>query len=290
MSPSTSQSLPTGKDPPGTSNTASPITSPRLPYASMQPSQVQETPEPAMSSRPPFAPFFTLVDDATTSTTHHPINVRYIFSDDDDQDLTDDYLAALSGPSPNSSSITHSDSSNPSLASSSRHQQRGAHTGDPKEPEHRTIILDLDATGTTVTAAHSLSPSWQVLSASITKAPTWESGRPTAEADDAEAGAARFMLRLEGTKGRDEGMRERVRGVWRENPRDVRAEDFGVLMEEFEKKMRVLKTVVDSGKDTFGVEEGEGEHGDGDEHEHEGEYEGEHKEEREAEGEGAPRE
>ncbi|KFZ14732.1 hypothetical protein V502_05927 [Pseudogymnoascus sp. VKM F-4520 (FW-2644)] len=256
MSPSSSQSLPTGKDPPGgTTNTTRPssIVSPRLPYATLQPSQAQEAQEATNMARPPFAPFFTLVDDATSSSTHHPINVRYIFSDDDDQDLTDDYLAAISGdPSQSSSNITHSESS--SLTSSSRHQQR-APPRDPRDPQHRTILVDLDATGTAVTSAQSLSSSWQILSASVTKAPTWESG-PTAEDD---AGSARFMLRLEGTRGRDEGMAERVRGMWREDPGDVRAEDFQVLMEEFERKMRVLKTVVETGDETLGVEEGEGE-------------------------------
>ncbi|KFY36876.1 hypothetical protein V494_04952 [Pseudogymnoascus sp. VKM F-4513 (FW-928)] len=269
MSPSSSQSLPAGKDPPDTTNPASPVTSPRLPHAPLQPSGTQDAQDSTMA-RPPFTPFFTLVDDATTSSTHHPVNVRYIFSDDD-QDLTDDYLAAISSPSPNSSShITHSDSS--SLTTSSRHHQPS--NRDPREPEHRTILVDLDATGTAVAAAHSLSSSWQVLSASITKAPTWESG-PAAEDEEGGAGAARFMLRLEGTKGRDEGMRERVRGMWREDPGDVRAEDFQVLMDEFEKKMRVLKTVVDSGNEALalGVEEQQDEGHDEDEGENEEEGE-----------------
>lgn len=209
-----------------------------------------------MASRPPFTPFFTLVDDATSSSTHHPINVRYIFSDDDDQDLTDEYLAAISSdPSQSSSNITHSESS--SLTSSSRHQQR-APPRDPRDPEHRTILVDLDATGTAVTSAQSLSSSWQILSASVTKAPTWESG-PTAADAEGDGGSARFMLRLEGTRGRDEGMAERVRGMWREDPGDVRAEDFQVLMEEFERKMRVLKTVVETGEETLGLEERDGE-------------------------------
>ncbi|OBT86296.1 hypothetical protein VE02_05596 [Pseudogymnoascus sp. 03VT05] len=289
MSPSTSQSLPTGKDPPDntTHPAASPVNSPRLPYASLlQPSQLPPEPEQdrIMAPRPAFTPFFTLVDDATSGSTHHPVNVRYIFSDDD-QDLTDEYLAAISSaPSPHSSShITHSSESS-SFTSSSRHQQRIPSGGEPREPEHRTLLLDLDASGTAVTAFHSLSPSWQLLSASITKAPTWESG-PTAADDGEDEGAARFMLRLEGTKGRDEGMRERVRGVWRDPGEGVRAEDFQVLVEEFERKMRVLKRVVETGRDGLGLEEGEEEQedGEGGEGEHEEEGEGEKDEPRERE-------
>ncbi|KFY79623.1 hypothetical protein V499_01378 [Pseudogymnoascus sp. VKM F-103] len=287
MSPSTSQSLPTGKDPPDNAAhpASSPITSPRLPYASLQPSQqAPEEPqhqESTMAPRPAFTPFFTLVDDATSGSTHHPVNVRYIFSDDD-QDLTDEYLAAISSaPSPQSSShIAHSSESS-SLTSSSRHQQqqRIPSGSEPREPEHRTLLLDLDETGTAVTAFHSLSPSWQLLSASITKAPTWESG-PAAADDGEDEGAARFMLRLEGTRGRDEGMRERVGRVWREPGEGVRAEDFQVLVEEFERKMRVLRTVVDTGRDSLGLDDEEEEGEDG------GDGEGEHEEEVEGEGEG----
>ncbi|OBT78273.1 hypothetical protein VF21_03060 [Pseudogymnoascus sp. 05NY08] len=284
MSPSTSQSLPTGKDPPAdtTNPAASPVTSPRLPYASLQPSQLAQEPEQnrIMAPRPAFTPFFTLVDDATSGSTHHPVNVRYIFSDDD-QDLTDEYLAAISSaPSPHSSShIAHSSESS-SFTSSSRHQQqqRIPSGGEPRQPEHRTLLLDLDASGTAVSAFHSLSPSWQLLSASITKAPTWESG-PTVADDGEDEGAARFMLRLEGTKGRDEGMRERVRGVWRDPGEGVRAEDFQVLVEEFERKMRVLKRVVETGRDGLGLEEDELEDEGGDEQvgeqQHEDEGEGE---------------
>ncbi|KFY88888.1 hypothetical protein V498_06621 [Pseudogymnoascus sp. VKM F-4517 (FW-2822)] len=280
MSPSTSQSLPTGKDPPGASTTTttrpSSIASPRLPYAALQPSQQAQEAQEAMPARPPFTPFFTLVDDASSSSTHHPVNVRYIFSDDDDQDLTDDFLAAISGePSPQSSS--HIMQSSSSITSSQRPSAR-----DAREPEHRTILVDLDATGTAVTSAHSLSSSWQVLSASVTKAPTWESGPTAADNNEEDGASARFMLRLEGTKGRDERMRERIRGVWKGGGR---AEDFQVLVEEFERKMRVLKTVVDTGKDTLGGDEPEDGVEDDREHEHEHEHEGEGEKEGDGEGE-----
>ncbi|OBT40353.1 hypothetical protein VE00_09201 [Pseudogymnoascus sp. WSF 3629] len=283
MSPSSSQSLPAGKDPPAGTSTAnpvaSPVTSPRLPYASIQPSQLAQEPqqESIMAPRPAFTPFFTLVDDATSGSTHHPVNVRYIFSDDD-QDLTDEYLAAISSaPSPHSSShIAHSSESS-SFTSSSRHQQQRIPSGaEPREPEHRTLLLDLDASGTAVTSFHSLSPSWQLLSASITKAPTWESG-PTAADDGEDEGAARFMLRLEGTRGRDEGMRERVGRVWREAGEGVRAEDFQVLVEEFERKMRVLRRVVETGGEGLGLDGGEVEVEDG--REGEGGHEQQHEEE-----------
>jgi hypothetical protein len=68
-------------------------------------------------------------------------------------------------------------------------------------------------------------------------------------------------------------MREKVKGMWREDPGDVRAEDFQVLVEEFERKMRVLKTVVEAGGEVVGVEERGGEGQD------EGEGEGEEEKE-----------
>jgi hypothetical protein len=257
MSPSTSQSLPTGKDPPENTNTSSPIASPQLPYATMQPSQPQKPQEASTIARPIFSPFFTLIDDATSSSTHHPVNVRYVFSDDD-QDLTDAYLAAMSAaPSSQSSSdiTTHSESSSITSSREQTSKQQRSSGRDPREPEHRTLLVDLDETGTSIKAAHSLSSSWQILSASLTKAPTWESS-PTAEED---AVPARFMLRIEGTQGKDEKKREKAAGKSNEG---VRPEDFQALMEDFDRKMRVLRTVVDAGNETLGLEQPEDSHDD----------------------------
>lgn len=253
MSPSTSQFLTDGKDPPGNTNISSPVDSPRPPYTSLQPSQLGT--QASTAPRPMFSPFFTLVDDTTKSSTHHPVNIRYIFSDDD-QDLTAAYLAAISASasSPSSSDVTTQSVS--SSITSSREQiskQQRLSGRAPKEPEHRTILIDLDETGTSVTAAHSLSPSWQILSTSLTQAPTWEASPAT----DDDATSARFMLRIEGTQSTDARKPGRVEGRTKDDGRDVRPEDFQSLMEDFDRKMKLLRAVVDSGDAILGVGEQE---------------------------------
>jgi len=203
--------------------------------------------------RPPFSPFFTLIDDATSSSTHHPVNVQYIFSDDDQDVLTSACLASIHGPSSQSSSGLTAHSTSSSITSSreqpSRSQRLSSRGG--QEPEHRTILLDLDETGTSITSAHSLLSSWQILSTSLTAAPTWE----TSPTGDEDAVPARLMLRIEGIQGKD-GRREQERDAGRskEQCRDVGPEDFQALMDDFEKRMSILRTVVEAGDKRFGVE------------------------------------
>lgn len=84
--------------------------------------------------------------------------------------------------------------------------------------------MDLDASGTAVASAHSLTGDWQVLRAEIGKAPTLEGG-------GAKVGQ---MLRIEGTEGirRPEG-----EGVGLEG-----------LVEAFGKRLGELRRVVEGGR------------------------------------------
>ncbi|KAE8355696.1 hypothetical protein BDV28DRAFT_128446 [Aspergillus coremiiformis] len=53
-----------------------------------------ERPQELSTSYPPFQPFFTLIEDATTSEYYHP-TVHYIFSDDDTDIVTEAALRSL---------------------------------------------------------------------------------------------------------------------------------------------------------------------------------------------------
>ncbi|KAJ6262284.1 hypothetical protein Dda_3091 [Drechslerella dactyloides] len=145
--------------------------------------------------RPPFAPFFTLIQDATTSSHFHP-TVRYVFSDDDF-----DPLAVLPQPheSPTPGSLANSHQGGSPLAHSGSgsqadvdsnhggsgtfgkaHRRRGAemHRGDrtghvKQISSERVVLVDVSADGTGILAAHSLSPDWQINAVSVSKAPTW---------------------------------------------------------------------------------------------------------------------
>ncbi|KAF3275425.1 hypothetical protein TWF970_006873 [Orbilia oligospora] len=143
------------------------------------------------NQQPAFLPFFTLIQDATTSSHFHP-TVRYVFSDDEF-----DPLAILPGPPP-----AHSPSAPNSLSNSAAaNQAPGTNTGgnnsgsgsqadvDSNSSGHfskpggsrggryneRVVLVDVAADGQGILSAHSLSPEWQVSGVSVTKAPTWMS-------------------------------------------------------------------------------------------------------------------
>ncbi|KAF3903919.1 hypothetical protein ABW21_db0202012 [Orbilia brochopaga] len=141
--------------------------------------------------RPPFAPFFTLIQDATTASHFHP-TVRYVFSDDDF-----DPLAVLPHPHeslPASLANSHHNGS-PHSGSGSQADVDSNHGGSGTfgKPPHRrradrdriisagrymasserVILVDVTGDGTGILAAHSLSPDWQINAVSVTKAPTW---------------------------------------------------------------------------------------------------------------------
>ena len=101
---------------------------------------------------PDFKPFFTLVGDPETGEHHHP-SVHYVFSDDDQDILTDATLHAI---------------------------DQAAASGAEAEVEERIVLLDMTADGKTVVSAVSLSPKWQALKAMVGQAPSWGDGSASA--------------------------------------------------------------------------------------------------------------
>lgn len=204
--------------------------------------QLQQTP-------PSFQPLFTLVTDSTSRATHHP-RVHYIFSDDDPDVLT----SALAQH--HATAFEH-DTSSPEAS------------GGASRPE-RAIVLDLVPTetdpetnasgvGYDVAWASSLSADWAVTSARVSRI---EEG----EGDTEDDGAGRLMLRIEGVGisstapagkspsplpagegGELQGSGGSGAGSGRQQASGVEQEDYGALIEEFEKRMGVLKKVVDAG-------------------------------------------
>lgn len=191
---------------------------------------------------PPFAPIFTLVNNTSTRTTHHP-HVRYIFSDDDPDVLTQ-ALADLE----------------PELDGSA---------ADPALPSNRAMILDLapdPSGGYSVAWASSLSSSWAVLDAQLSQiSPPSSDGESNNgnEGGDSSSRADRLMLRIEGVdsnaigsegeisgtasrqgsgsgSGGGSGQHDRERG----DP-----EDYTNLVEKFERRMITLRKIVEAGEE-----------------------------------------
>ncbi|KAH8161349.1 hypothetical protein CIB48_g6904 [Xylaria polymorpha] len=198
---------------------------------------------------PPFAPVFTLVNNASTRSTHHP-HVRYIFSDDDPDILTQ----ALADCEHANADQSDSD---PTLA-------------------NRAMILDLasnDDGGYSVAWASSLSPSWAVLSAQLSQI-----SPPSSDAGHSSGSGAgdtgntkhnrsdRLMLRIEGVETgtpssstelriSDEASRQRPGSAsgsgsgQRERERGGEGDDYVNTLDEFEKRMVTLRKVVNASED-----------------------------------------
>lgn len=145
---------------------------------------------------PTFEPLFTLIS-SPHFLPHHP-KVHYIFSTDDpDGDLiTAAALHTLSVISP--------------LPAGTR--------------KERYIIVDLDSTGTRVVGAQSMAHDWQITSAEVGPAPSWEG-----------EGEGR-MLRIEGV---DEAQEEGEGGF-------VGLEG---LLDVYAKRLGDLRRVVEAGSD-----------------------------------------
>ncbi|KAI9807822.1 MAG: hypothetical protein M1825_005127 [Sarcosagium campestre] len=232
-----------------------------------------------------FAPFFTLIEDAATSTHHHP-TVHYLFSDDDPDLTTQISLQALSvdsklqtnssPPSPRRSASYPPDddgidSSDDSLSAEQqllRRQQRRHHGAEnPSEGDdgaesvtQRYVILDMNATGDAAVAARSLTDDWQVVGVEVASAPTWaaDEGPPSATVGRAGGG---LMLKIEGTEGIDPAAAALVTtgvgggggaatagggGVGNEVREDNQLDDLQQLVGKFERQMKSLQRVMDA--------------------------------------------
>ncbi|KAI1862798.1 uncharacterized protein JN550_009945 [Neoarthrinium moseri] len=197
---------------------------------------------------PAFAPIYTLVNNSSTRTTHHP-RVLYIFSDDDPDRLTE------------------------ALA-----QQHDANLGESASgpaPDHRAILLDLaqDAEGGySVAWSSSLSPSWAVLDAQVSRIspPSSSSDGEGSQGQDSPSASSkkkpdRLMLRIEGVEGGSLGSEGELKlsgdksghssgtgtgsGSGQKDRESGHAEDYGNLVDEFDKRMNMLRKVVDAGEE-----------------------------------------
>ncbi|KAI1407559.1 hypothetical protein F5Y13DRAFT_124837 [Hypoxylon sp. FL1857] len=190
---------------------------------------------------PPFAPIFTLVNNTSTRTTHHP-HVRYIFSDDDPDILTQ-ALAELD-------------------------LSIDASTSDPALRRNRAMILDLapDPTGGyRVAWASSLSPSWAVLDAQLSHiSPPSSDGESNNGNEGGDTGRVdRLMLRIDGiessalgSEGESSGEPSRqgsgiASGVGSgQHDRDRgEVEDYTNIVDKFERRMTTLRKLVEAGEE-----------------------------------------
>lgn len=97
------------------------------------------------------------------------------------------------------------------------------------------MLLEMDATGTKVESAQSMSPDWAVTSTELGPAPTWDR-----DGEGKQEGRG-LMLRIEGMEVRRDA---EERGMARQGE-EKRLEE---LVEVYERQMAELRRVVDSGQ------------------------------------------
>jgi len=93
-----------------------------------------------------FRPFFTLIEDTHTGEHYHP-HAQYIFADDDPDAVTLSIIESSQGH-------------------------------DNADPDHRIILLDIQADGKTLQRAHCLNSLWHVSEAVVSQAPSWNEASP----------------------------------------------------------------------------------------------------------------
>ncbi|KAF4820287.1 hypothetical protein CGCSCA5_v004271 [Colletotrichum siamense] len=194
----------------------------------------QQQQQPAEDHQPSDAPatpkldpagFFTLVSNASTNTTHHP-TVRYIFADDDPDVLT--------------SALAAQHAANQALSASS-----AAAAGAP--PNNRAILLDVvpgEDGRWTVASAASLSADFAVTQASI-------------ERQEGEKEGGGMVLKIDGVEGEGSGGAggaDKAESLPSSNSAVAKSggEEYGPLLEDFERKMTVLRRVVKAGEGRAG--------------------------------------
>lgn len=202
--------------------------------------------DPRPRTPPPFAPVFTLVNNASTRTTHHP-HVRYIFSDDDPDILT---RALAECEYNNNADELNSDAA----------------------PGNRAMILDMapdDNGGYGVSWASSLSPSWAVVNAELSQIspPSSDAGHSSGSGDTGtqkNGRPDRLMLRIEGVETSAPSSLSEMRisnESGRQRPdsaggsgsgqqeRAGEGDDYTATLDEFEKRMATLRKVVSADED-----------------------------------------
>lgn len=165
-----------------------------------------------------FLPFFTLIENPSTSEHHHP-TVHYIFADDDAEIITEAACRALANDDNQHTNQEDEEAKLPAAVEGVR--------------EHY-ILLDVQpsqAHGYDVAKAHSLSSDWQVMNASISNA-------PTIDRNDAESGEG-LMLKIEGVGA--------IPQTDSEEANRRQKESLQQMVERFESGLAEIRKMVDRG-------------------------------------------
>ncbi|CUS12443.1 unnamed protein product, partial [Tuber aestivum] len=120
---------------------------------------LSSTPQPQPTPQT-LTPFFTLISNPSSTIHKHPA-VHYVFSDDDFDPIS------------------------PSASGKEREQER-------------VVVVDMNADGESVAAAHSFSSDWQVTGVNVASAPQWMAGDEDGGGGGASGSGGGLMLTIRG--------------------------------------------------------------------------------------------
>lgn len=232
--------------------------------------QQHDDSQPPPTPQSSFRPIFTVIKDTNTSRYHHP-DVRYIFSDDDTDAITDAALRSLQAEHYESEPTEHTTPTRRKDGNNKKKQQTPV-----LEPPERYIVVDLqpatepeqDAPSVAterppnvespspaavqqrnqdfkVVSANSMNPSWAVLDAKLSPAPTFDSSSnspPSTQEERSPVGG--LMLKIEGTSGFDISS---VTGARQQQTQLPQGRTMDEMLEQFHRRMEELRLVVDAG-------------------------------------------
>ncbi|KAK3322059.1 hypothetical protein B0H66DRAFT_187093 [Apodospora peruviana] len=215
--------------------------SPQLPSAAPV-EQPAKLPQQNLSFTPPFTLITSSNHPSQRQTTHHP-TVHYIFADDDPEVLT----AALA----------------------QHHRQTDQDETDEQassiHPNDRAVVLDMvpmsDGTSLEVAWASSLSPDWAIVSASVSHVEGGEAG-PGTPAGGHNGNPGGLVLKIEGvsieppssgtavsgkTHSPETGQQSPGGSGTKRQQQPSAAEEYAGLIADFDKRMALLRRVVNTG-------------------------------------------
>lgn len=130
-------------------------------------------------------------------------------------------------------------------------REKGGKGKAPLKREERVIIVDINESGDGIVCTNSLSSGWQIVSADVANAPTFNNDSAAGDTG-AEEGERGLMLRIEGVgicgeKGDEMGDSGEKRKVGGESG-VMGEEEMQALLDGFDRKMGVLRKIVASGE------------------------------------------
>ncbi|KAF2751746.1 hypothetical protein M011DRAFT_379574, partial [Sporormia fimetaria CBS 119925] len=206
----------------------------------------EPTSEQDLLPPPNFNPFFTLIEDTTSGDHHHPY-VHYVFADDDPVIVTAAAMRSLGLDDTHYLPQNIPDREHEhSLGHHGEAEEESVHQAESPLPppipgvKERYILVNVAADGHTVVDAQSMSPDWQITSADVRSAPSF----------DQESPDHTYMLQIKGVelprKGKGKAKGEAGEGKLKQAMDAVQGDPFAAmdsLIQDVDRSLQIASKI-----------------------------------------------